>query len=226
MRCISRKKVREGFLFVLKDKFLKPYMLFSHLISVYSNEQAMAGEGVNMNTLVKKAKRGDVDAFSQLVVQLSSDMYKVARGILNNNEDIADAVQNTILICFEKMGELKQPRFFKTWMTRILINECNKIIRKNNRQCLLEEFPEIPGKDTSMEYVEFQQLIEALDEKYRLVLILYYAEGFKVSEIARLLDLNEGTVKTRLYRGRESLAREYGIRDAKSGITAFKKEAL
>lgn len=178
-----------------------------------------------MNTLVRRAKRGDTDAFVQLITQYTSDMYKVARGILNNNEDVADAIQNTVLICFEKIETLKQPRYFKTWMIRILINECNQIIRKYGNQCLLEEFPEIPDKDTSIEYVEFQQLMGALDEKYRLILILYYAEGFKVSEIAKMLDLKEGTVKTRLYRGRESLAKEYGYDSEKAEIVRFQKEA-
>ena len=124
-----------------------------------------------MNTLVKRARRGDAEAFTQLMTQYTSDMYKVARGILNNNEDIADAIQNTLMICFEKIGTLKQVRYFKTWLIRILINECNQIIRKYGNHCLLEEFVEIPSRDTSMEYVEFQQLMEALDEKYRLILI-------------------------------------------------------
>lgn len=164
-----------------------------------------------MKSLVKKAMRGDKEAFTRLITQYSSDLYKVARGILNNTEDIADAIQNTILICFEKIDTLKQPNYFKTWMIRILINECNQIIRRYGTQCLLEEFPEVPVGDKAMEYVEFQQLMNALDEKYRIVLILYYAEGFRISEIAELLHIPESTVKTRLSRGRESLAKEYGI---------------
>lgn len=173
-----------------------------------------------MRTLVKRAMRGDKDAFTQLITQYTSDMYKVARGILNNNEDIADAIQNTILICFEKINTLQQAKYFKTWLIRILMNECNQMIRKNGNQCLLEKFPEIPWRDRSMEYVEFQQLMQALDEKYRLILILCYAEGFKITEIAELLHIKEGTVKTRLKRGRESLAKEYGI------MAPFQKEVL
>ena len=66
-----------------------------------------------MKSLVKKAMRGDKEAFTRLITQYSSDLYKVARGILNNTEDIADAIQNTILICFEKIDTLKQPNYFK-----------------------------------------------------------------------------------------------------------------
>lgn len=164
-----------------------------------------------MRTLVKRAMGGDKEAFAALVTRYAPDMYKVARGILRNDEDIADAVQNTVLACFEKIGTLREPKYFKTWLIRILINECNQILRQIGNQCLLEEFPEIPRQDRSMEYVEFQQLVEMLDEKYRLVLILRYAEGLKVAEIAELLHMKQGTVKTRLKRGRESLAREYGF---------------
>lgn len=178
-----------------------------------------------MRALIRKAMRGDPDAFTELITQHTSDMYKVARGILNNNEDIADAIQSTILLCYEKIDTLRQPKYFKTWLIRILINECNQMIRKNGNQCLLEEFPELSAGDHSMESVEFEQLMQALDEKYRVVLILYYAEGFKVSEIAEMLHLKEGTVKTRLSRGRVSLAKEYGIESRKSDIVPFQKEA-
>ena len=85
----------------------------------------------------------------------------------------------------------------------------------------MEEFWEPADENASMEQVEFCQLLEALDEKYRLIFILYYAEGFRVSEIAQVLDLKEGTVKTRLSRGREALAKEYGKERKKSGVLSM-----
>lgn len=81
-----------------------------------------------MTDLIKKAIYGDADAFLELMDVNSLAMYKVAKGILGNDDDVADAVQNTILTCFEKLNTLKKPRYFKTWMIRILINECNKIL--------------------------------------------------------------------------------------------------
>lgn len=179
-----------------------------------------------MRTRIKKAIRGDADAFAELMIQYKVDMYKVARGILNNQEDVADAISNTILKCYENIGKLQQPKYFKTWMTRILINECNLIIRKYGNQCLLEVFPEIPWKDASMETVEFEELMQALDEKYRVVLVLYYSQGYKISEIAGMLDLPESTVKTRLARGRDMLAKEYGADTKKSNVVCFGKEAM
>ena len=174
-----------------------------------------------MKTLVIKAQRGDTDAFARLIERMTMDLYKVARGILNNKEDIADAIQNTVLICFEKLTTLRQPAYFKTWMIRILINECNQIIRSYGKERQMEEFWEPADENASMEQLEFCQLLEALDEKYRLIFLLYYGEGFKVSEIAQVLDLKEGTVKTRLSRGREALAKEYGIERKKSGVLSM-----
>lgn len=75
--------------------------------------------------------------------------------------------------------------------------------------------PEEGGTCTSLENYEFYELLNALDEKYRIILILYYVEGFKVREIAQILDLEENTVKTRLSRGRKQLAREYRFEPAR-----------
>ena len=82
-----------------------------------------------MIQLVKRSISGDADAFLELMEKNSLAMYKVARGILDNDEDAADAMQDTILTCFEKIHPLKNPEYFKTGMIRILINECNKIHR-------------------------------------------------------------------------------------------------
>lgn len=78
-----------------------------------------------MNTLLKKAKRRDAQAFVALMQENTKDMYKVAIAILSNDEDAADAIQDTILACWEKLTTLKQDEFFKSWLTRILINKCN-----------------------------------------------------------------------------------------------------
>ncbi|MDO5136672.1 MAG: sigma-70 family RNA polymerase sigma factor [Eubacteriales bacterium] len=160
--------------------------------------------------LAKKAVKGDTDAFLELMERNSLSMYKVARGILNNEEDAADAVQDTILHCFEKIHTLKKPEYFKTWMIRILINECNQILRMNRREALPGELPDEACRDGALEEFEFREMLNLVEERYRLVLILYYVEGFKVQEIADLLDMKENTVKTRLARAREQIRAEYG----------------
>ena len=93
-----------------------------------------------MENLVKKAKAGDSGAFAQLIRMNTQSMYKVAWAYLKNDEDVADAIQETILKCYEKLSTLKKDSYFKTWMIRILIN---------NWLCRLwvEGNPGIPGRE-------------------------------------------------------------------------------
>lgn len=164
-----------------------------------------------MLQLVKRAMSSDSEAFIELMERNTLAMYKVARGILKNDEDAADAIQDTILTCFEKLNTLKKPEFFKTWMIRILINHCNQILLHYRNQDV-SEMQEIPEQDMSMAEFEFHEMLACVDEKYRVVLILYYVEGFKIAEIAGILEMNENTVKTRLKRAREQLKAAYGIK--------------
>ena len=158
---------------------------------------------LEMIQLVRKAAAGDADAFLELMENNSSAMYKVARGMLNNDEDVADAIQSAILACFEKIHTLKKPEYFRTWMIRILINECISIQRHYKNLNMSHEFLEIPDQDMSLAEFEFKEMLGLVKEEYRIVLILYYVEGLRISEIGELLDLNENTVKSRLVRARE-----------------------
>lgn len=162
-----------------------------------------------MQQLVKRAMRSDTDAFLELMERNSLAMYKVARGILKNDEDAADAIQETILTCFEKLHTLKKPEYFKTWMIRILINECNQILEHYRKMHVQENIVEVPGRDSSLAEFEFKEMLSLVEEKYRIVLVLFYVQGFKIQEIAEILDLNENTVKTRLARAREQVKRMY-----------------
>ena len=162
-----------------------------------------------MENLVKKAKSGDSNAFSQLIRMNTQSMYKVAWAYLKNDEDVADAISETILNCYEKLSTLKKDSYFKTWMIRILINECNKIHRHYKNFSRAEELPEVPGQDMSIEEFEFKEMLGMLDESYRIILVLYYVEGFRIADIASILNMNENTVKTRLVRARVQLKQEY-----------------
>ncbi len=162
-----------------------------------------------MDKLVRKAKQGNPDAFTELMQSQMQNMYKTARSILYNDEDIADAISETILTCWEKMWQLKEESFFRTWMTRILINKCNDILRKQKNLSLVEEIPDIPSYDVKFANAEWKEALDSLNEKYRLVLVLYYVEGFKTGEISRILSMPESTVRSRLARGRQQLAKEF-----------------
>lgn len=91
-------------------------------------------EGSSLKHLVKKAQQGDARAFVRLIEINKQSMYKIARSYFTNDEDIADAIQDTIETCYRSIRHLADPGYFRTWMTRILINKCIDIIRKNKKE--------------------------------------------------------------------------------------------
>lgn len=162
---------------------------------------------MNSETLIQKAKMKNPDAFTKLMKSQMQSMYRTAKAILMNDEDVADAIQDTLLICWEKMNELKVDRYFKTWMTKILINNCYGIIRSNRRITYTDKLPERVSEE-NVSNIEWREALSAIDEKYRIVLILFYSEGFHTKEIAKILGITDSAVRTRLSRGRDQL-REY-----------------
>lgn len=164
-----------------------------------------------MNQLIRKAMKGDADAFTELMEMNMQSMYKTAWVYLKNDMDIADAIQDTILACFENMDTLRNPKYFKTWMTRVLINKCNDIIRK--RQYYEDiEVVTIEGRlDQQFERCEWKELLNAMEEKYSIVILMHYYDGLSAKEIGKVLGLNTNTVLTRLRRGRQQLRKELEI---------------
>lgn len=163
-----------------------------------------------MELLVKKAQRGDAEAFITLIEENKQSMYKVARGFLNNDEDIADAIAETVLDCYEKIVTLKQSSYFKTWMIRILINNCKDLLRMRKGAVSIEVMPEAEDEQaqTGADLQSFRELVAPLKEKDQSIFTLYYVYGLKIKEIAACMEMKENTVTSRLKRGRETLRRE------------------
>lgn len=168
--------------------------------------------------LIRKAKKGDKDAFCRLMDEQVQSMYKVACAYLKNDEDVADAIQDTILSCYENLQSLKQNKYFKTWMIRSLINKCKDILKRKNLVTYTDEMPETPFYEEEYASKEWAQVLEPLDNKYRPVILLYYMEGFNIREISEILDMKESTVKSRLQRGRKQVAEmyQYKVREGRA----------
>ena len=171
------------------------------------------GDGVRKMNIeqVKKAKEGDVDQIGKIIMDNMQAMYRIAFSILKNEDEIYDAISNTTVIVFEKISSLRKEEFFKTWLTRILINECYKIYNQNKKIIYLENCnSEVLGnlsftdKDRLGE-IDTQNLIKSLGKDLRETVTLYYLEDFSVKEIAEILEIPEGTVKSRLSRARKEL---------------------
>ena len=160
---------------------------------------------------VKKAKEGDVEEIGSLITEHVQSMYRVAYSILKNEEEIYDAISNTTVIVFEKISTLKKEEFFKTWLTRILINECYKIYNQNKKiiyleNCNQETLENIKyNENDTLGEIEVRNLIKALSKDLKETVVLYYFEDFSVKEIAKNLKVPEGTVKSRLSRARKEL---------------------
>ena len=158
-----------------------------------------------MNTLVKRAKCGDAEAFIALIEECKMTLHRVALGYLKNEEDAADAIQDTILDAYEHICGLKKDGYFKTWLVRILINHCTKTYRANKQKTSLEDGIEQESYDMGNAEVEFRALLSILPDDSRTIFQLYYGELFTTREIAEILDMKENTIKSRLHRGKEQL---------------------
>ena len=155
---------------------------------------------------VRKAKQGYVNEIGQIITENMQSLYRVACTILKTEDEIYDAISGTTVIVFEKIHTLKNEEYLKTWLTRILINECYKIYNQNKKIIHLEEYNQekLSYNDTYAD-IETRNLIKKLDRELREIVVLYYFEDFSVKEIAKILKIPEGTVKSRLSRARKKL---------------------
>ena len=143
------------------------------------------------------------EEFTVQIMDMKKTLYHVAYGILRSEADREDAVQECICKAWEKRSMLKNDAAFRSWVTRILINECYDICRRSARLVVLDELPESAAPEISD--TGLRDAVLALEDIYRLPVVLYYMEGFSVREIAHMLSIPEGTVKSRLHTGRGKL---------------------
>ena len=145
------------------------------------------------------------DAFVAQILDMRQTLYRVSYGLLPNEQDRLDAVQECLAKAWEKRHTLKQPDYLRTWVTRILINECRTIGRKHQRVTPMAEPPESAWTPPPDADLAMHEAIVDLPEKLRLPLILHYMEGYAIREVAAMLRLPQGTVSTRLRRARLAL---------------------
>ena len=172
--------------------------------------------GKLMELLIKKAQNGDKEAFISIINEHLQMMYKVAKTRLTSEEDIGDAIQETILSAYKSICVLKNTSYFKTWLIKILINKCNDIILKNKKVIYVEDYYEsienedlLEAKVSIEENIVFNETLNSLDESYKTVIVLYYVSGFNTREISEILKEKEGTIKSRLSRARQKLKEIY-----------------
>ncbi len=147
-------------------------------------------------------------AFEESVTALTETLYRVSAALLPRLCDRQDAVQSCILRAWQHKDRVRDPAAFRPWIVRILINECYTLLRKN-RRIVLAEPPEPAGGyspvEDSLRDQDLHDALHALPEKQRIAVVLHYIEGASVQEVAGMLRVPAGTVKSRLHTARAAL---------------------
>ena len=161
--------------------------------------------------LIEKAQKGDKQAFTDLVLGIKIELYKIAKSRITNESDIDDAIQETMIELFKSIKKLRDPKKFKMWAIKILINKCNKIYKKKHKKdisideynvekfIITNSFKEIEAD------INFYNLIKNLKYEERIIIILYYMEKYTTKEISKILHMKENTVKSHLYRAKKNI---------------------
>jgi RNA polymerase sigma-70 factor (ECF subfamily) len=123
------------------------------------------------------------DTFTNKVLEAESTLYHVSKSILTHEQDCEDAVQGAILKAYNKLDTLKEEKYFKTWLVRILINKCYSLKSKERPQVPYEECLEFSKADDKRDYSELYRAIQNLPERIRITIVLYYVDGYSVEEI-------------------------------------------
>lgn len=167
-----------------------------------------------MEKLILEAKNGNKDSFTKLIISIENDLYKIARMRFSCEADIEDAVQETIIQSYKSIKKLKKPECFKAWIIKILINNCNKIYKKNNKNIeYVEEMSTgldiYDNNDAIISNLEFYSLIKELSYKERITLILYYSKDFTTKQISKILHEPESTIRNRISRAKIKIKKLY-----------------
>ncbi|NMO98257.1 sigma-70 family RNA polymerase sigma factor [Paenibacillus lemnae] len=155
--------------------------------------------------LAWSARQGNTEAFLELIECLKGALYRTARTILKRDEDCADALQETIVKAYKAISSLREPAHVKTWLYRILINECTTILQKRLRESLPGTLPEPVVDSPVYQDVELKEAIDRLEDPLRLVVVLVYLEDMKIADAAAILGISEGAAKMRLKRSKAQL---------------------
>ena len=168
-----------------------------------------------MEELVKRAQKGDKEAFTELILEIRNDLYKIAKCRLHSEDDIEDAVQETMIKAFKSIKKLNKKQSYKKWIISILINECVNVYKKNKNENVsfdnldLENMYSNSDTYNNLEEQDFYSLLQGLKYEEKITIMLFYVEDYSIKEISKSLKTNENTIKTWLKRGKGKLKQKY-----------------
>lgn len=159
--------------------------------------------------IIRRAKQGDLHAFSALVRNYKIYVYKTAFGILQNTLDAEDVTQETFLKVYQSLRSLRNDETFPTWIARIAVRKAFDLAKQNRRiqtfdpqieQSRFIAHDAIPDSRLEMEYA-----LQRLSPEHRAVLVLRELQGWDYEQIAKVLEIPIGTVRSRLHHARTQL---------------------
>lgn len=142
--------------------------------------------------------RWDGAAFAERVEPLRGKLFRTACVILGSPADAADALDDAVCRAFAAVGQLREAALFESWLTRILINRCNTLIKRRKREIPTHTLPE--DGQAYFDALPMRDAVMRLPGEYRQVIALRYFADMTVRQIAQILDCPEGTAKSRLRR--------------------------
>ncbi len=168
-----------------------------------------------MEELIVKAQKNDKEAFTKIILEFENDLYKIAKTRITSEADIQDAIQETMIETYKSIKKLKDPKKFKKWLIKILINKCNRIYKRKYKKDIsideynLDNYLILNSYKDIEDDLNFYSLIKDLKYKERIIIILYYMEQYSLSDIKEILGMNENTIRTHLFRARQKIKESY-----------------
>lgn len=164
--------------------------------------------------IVNKAIKGNFKAYSILVNELKIEGYKIAYTILKNEEDSIDAYLQAVEKGLKNITTLKEPKYFKTWFLRIVINESKNIISKNDKTTAINDYESID----KVEYIDsdtkldLEKALENVDTTTREMIRLKFYMGYSLEEISNILEVPVGTVKGKMYTALKNMRKDLEVK--------------
>lgn len=163
-------------------------------------------------SIIARVKKGDQQAFEELIEEYKLPIYKTAKAILKDEDDVCDAIQDTCLSIYKNINNLENEKYFKTWVIRITINKCYDIISKHklNDEKIAKIQSNVSEIQSSFDSniiakTDLEKAMSLLEEDLKLVTVLYYYNDMSISDISEVINIPKGTVKSRVFRAREKL---------------------
>ena len=162
--------------------------------------------------LVIRSQQGEKGAFGLLVELWQKPLLTFALRYLKQESEALDAVQETWITVIKKLKKLKKTSLFTSWLFRILTNKCiDRIRKKQNEEKLINNAnPKSETSKTTNENENLEQALQKLPDEHKTLIIMRFGQGLQVGQIAALLNIAEGTVKSRMHRALAQLRQILG----------------